>query len=87
MAQDDQRFEQLKQKYQSVQNAMSQYQVRLQNLNMQGDKLFMRAEAPSQDAKNKVWDQIKMLDALYSLRTSRSTKAHKRPALKLQVQA
>jgi nucleoid-associated protein YgaU len=66
MAQDNQRFEQLKQKYQSVQSAMAQHQVRLENLNMQGDKLFMRAEAPSQEAKNRVWDQIKMVDASYS---------------------
>jgi len=66
VAQENQRFEQLKQKYQSVQNAMGQHQVRLQNLNMQGDKLFMRAEAPSQDAKNKIWDQIKMVDPSYS---------------------
>ncbi len=66
MANDNQRFEELKQKYQSVQNAMAQNQVRLQNLNMQGDKLFMRAEAPSQDAKNKVWDQIKLVDASYA---------------------
>jgi nucleoid-associated protein YgaU len=66
MAQSDARFEQLKQKYQSVQTAMGQQQVRLLNLNMQGDKLFMRGEAPSQEAKNKVWDQIKMVDATYS---------------------
>jgi len=66
MAQENQRFEQLKQKYQSVQNAMGQHQVRLQNLNMQGDKLFMRAEAPSQEAKNRIWDQIKMVDPSYS---------------------
>src|SRR5581483_9009522 len=66
MAQSDQRFEQLKQKYQPVQNAMAQNQVRLQNLNMQGDKLFMRAEAPSEDAKNRVWDQIKTVDPSYS---------------------
>jgi len=45
---------------------MAQQQVHLQNLNMQGDKLFMRAEAPSQEAKNKVWDQIKMVDSSYS---------------------
>ena len=45
---------------------MSQQQVQLQNLNMQGDKLFMRAEAPSQEAKNKVWDAIKQVDASYS---------------------
>lgn len=62
----DQRFEQLKQKYQSVINAMGQHQVRLENLNMQGDKLFMRAEAPSQEAKNRVWDQIKLVDQSYS---------------------
>jgi nucleoid-associated protein YgaU len=66
MRQENQRFEQLKQKYQSVQNAMAQNQVRLQNLNMQGEKLFMRAEAPSEAAKNKVWDQIKMVDSSYS---------------------
>jgi|SRR5579871_80714 len=66
MAQTDQHFEQLKQKYQPVQNAMAQYQVRLENLNMQGDKLFMRAQAPSQDAKNKVWDEIKLVDPSYS---------------------
>ena len=66
MAQDNKRFEQLKEKYQSVQNAMAQQQVRLENLNMQGDKLYMRAEAPSQDAKNKVWDQIKLVDPSYS---------------------
>ena len=62
----DQRFEQLKQKYQSVINAMGQHQVRLQNVNMQGDKLFIRGEAPSQEAKNRVWDQIKLVDPTYS---------------------
>ena len=66
MAANDQKFDQLKQKYQSVVSSMQQNQVRLENLNMQGDKLFMRAEAPSQDAKNKVWDQIKLVDATYS---------------------
>ena len=66
MTQTDQRFEQLKQKYQSVQNAMAQHQVRLQNLNMQGNQLFMRAEAPSEEAKNRIWDQIKLVDQSHS---------------------
>ena len=66
MAANDQKFDQLKQKYQSVVNSMQQHQVRLENLNMQGDKLFMRAEAPSQEAKNRVWDQIKLVDPTYS---------------------
>ena len=66
MAQNEQRFEQLKLKYQSVMNAIAQQKVRLQNVNMEGDKLFIRAEAPSQEAKNKVWDQIKLVDPNYS---------------------
>ena len=66
MANENQRFEQLKQKYQSVMNMISQQQVRLANVNMEGDKLLIRGEAPSQDAKNKVWDQIKLVDPTYS---------------------
>lgn len=66
MAGNDQKFNELKQKYQSVVNAMPQHQVRLENLNMQGDKLFIRAEAPSQEAKNRIWDQIKLVDPTYS---------------------
>lgn len=66
MAQNDQRFEQLKQKYQPVLNSITQQQAHLQNVNMQSDKLFIRAEAPSQDAKNRIWDQIKQVDPNYS---------------------
>jgi nucleoid-associated protein YgaU len=60
------RLEQLKQKYQSVLNMISQQQVRLQNINMEGNKLLIRGEAPSEDAKNQVWNQIKLVDATYS---------------------
>ena len=63
MAQNDQRFEQLKQKYQTVVKAMEQQGVRLQNLHLQNDKLYIRGEAPSEEAKNRVWDQIKMVDS------------------------
>jgi nucleoid-associated protein YgaU len=62
----DQRFEQLKQKYQSVLNVISQQQVRLQNVNMEGGKLLIRGEAPSEDAKNRVWDQVKLVDSTFS---------------------
>jgi nucleoid-associated protein YgaU len=57
------KFEQLKAKYQSVLNFMQQQNVQLQNVNMEGDKLFIRATAPSQDVKNRVWDQIKLVDS------------------------
>ena len=66
MAQDNPNFERLKQKYQPALNAIGQQQVRLENLHMQGDQLFIRGEAPSQEAKNRVWDQIKLVDATYS---------------------
>jgi len=45
-------FEQLKVKYQSVLNFMQSQNVQLQNLNLQDNKLFIRATAPSQDVKN-----------------------------------
>jgi hypothetical protein len=58
----DQRFNELKSKYQSVLNAITQEQVQLQNLHVQDNKLFIRGVAPSDDAKNKIWDQIKLVD-------------------------
>ncbi len=62
----DQRFDQLKLKYQSVLNFMQAQNVQLQNVNMEGDKLFIRATAPSADVKNKVWDQIKLVDPSFA---------------------
>jgi nucleoid-associated protein YgaU len=61
----DERFEQLKSKYQSVLNFIQSQNVQLQNVNMQDTKLFIRANAPSQDLKDKVWDQIKLVDPSY----------------------
>ena len=60
------RFEQLKAKYQSVLNFIQSQGVQLQNVNMEGDKLLIRAAAPSADLKNKVWDQIKLVDPNFS---------------------
>ena len=60
------RFGQLKTKYQSVLNFIQSQGVQLQNLNMEGDKLFIRASAPSAELKNRVWDQIKLVDPSYS---------------------
>jgi nucleoid-associated protein YgaU len=56
----------LKSKYQSVLNAITQEQVQLQNLHVQDDKLFIRGVAPSEDVKNKIWDQIKLVDQNYA---------------------
>src|ERR1041384_4863208 len=66
MAQNNQDFDRLKQKYQPAINLMHQLNVQLQNMNMEGSKLFIRGIAPSQEVKNRVWDQIKLIDASYS---------------------
>jgi len=58
----DQRFNELKGKYQSVLNMADQQQIRFQNLHVQDNKLFIRGVAPSDDAKNKFWDQIKLVN-------------------------
>jgi nucleoid-associated protein YgaU len=66
MAQNNGDFERLKQKYQPALNLMQQLQVRVLNLNMQGSQLLIRGVAPSAEAKNKIWDQIKLIDSSYS---------------------
>lgn len=57
-----QRFNELKQKYQSVLNMADQQQIQFQNLHIQDNKLYIKAIAPSDDAKNKFWDQIKLVN-------------------------
>jgi nucleoid-associated protein YgaU len=66
MAQQDQRLEQLKQKYQSVLNAIQQSGVRLDHVHVQDNKLFIQGTAPSEEVKNRIWDQIKLVDPGYS---------------------
>ena len=63
---DDQRLEQLKQKYQSALNLIQQSGVRLSHVHVQDNKLFVQGEAPSDQIKNKVWDEIKRIDPSYS---------------------
>lgn len=62
----NQRFEDLKNKYSNVLHIMDQKGVRLQNLHVQDNKLFIRGVAPSEDVKNEVWDQIKLTDSSFS---------------------
>lgn len=66
MAQQDQRLDQLKQKYQRVLNLIQQSGVRLSHVHVQDNKLFIQGEAPSEQVKNKVWDEIKSVDPTYS---------------------
>jgi nucleoid-associated protein YgaU len=61
----NQRLDQLKLKYQSVLNFMSQTGVQLQNLHVQDNKLVLRGHAKTKADSNKVWDQIKLVDKNY----------------------
>lgn len=57
-----QQFDQLKLKYQSVLNEVERQHVQLQNLHVENNKLFIKGIAPSDEAKNKIWEQIKLVD-------------------------
>jgi hypothetical protein len=57
-----QRFNELKQKYQTVLTTADNERIQFLNLHVQDNKLFIRAIAPSEEAKNKFWDQIKLVN-------------------------
>lgn len=58
----EQRFNELKGKYQTVMTTADQQHIQFQNLHVQDNKLYIKATAPSDDAKNKFWDQIKLVN-------------------------
>src|SRR5579883_1329464 len=57
-----QRFEELKNKYHTVLEVPDQQGIQFQNLHVQDNKLYIKGTAPSEDAKNTFWDQIKLVD-------------------------
>jgi nucleoid-associated protein YgaU len=57
-----QRFNELKTKYQSVLNMADQQKIQFQNLHVQDNKLYIKGIAPSEEAKSKFWDQIKLVN-------------------------
>ena len=60
------RLEELKNKYKPALDAIQKNGVRLSHLHVQDNKLFIQGAAPSQEAKNTVWNQIKAVDPNYS---------------------
>ena len=56
---DEQNLNAKKQKYSAALEAASKAQVRMQNVHWENGKILIRGEAPSEEAKNKVWDAIK----------------------------
>jgi nucleoid-associated protein YgaU len=57
-------FEDLKAKYQSVLQVIQNEQVSVKNLHLQDGKLLIKGVAPSLDAANKVWDEIKRVNPM-----------------------
>jgi nucleoid-associated protein YgaU len=55
-------FEELKAKYQSVLQVVQNQQVHMANLHFQNGKLLMKGTAPSQEAANAVWNEIKRIN-------------------------
>ena len=55
-------FEELKAKYQTVIDMVQTQGVRLANLHIQDGKLFIKGTAPSLEAANAVWDEIKRVN-------------------------
>jgi nucleoid-associated protein YgaU len=55
----------LRHKYDPVVRLMHERGARVQTIEMQGDKLLLRAEAPSEDVKNAIWNEIKRIDSGY----------------------
>jgi nucleoid-associated protein YgaU len=59
---DDQQLNAKKQKYGAALDAASKNQVRLDTPRLEGGKIVIRGEAPSEDAKNRVWDAVKAVN-------------------------
>ena len=55
-------LEQMKQKYASVLNLINQTGVRLSHMHIQEDKFFLQGAAGSEQIKNRIWDQIKLVN-------------------------
>jgi nucleoid-associated protein YgaU len=60
------RLEELKAKYQSVLRLIEQKGLRLHNVHLQENKLFIKASAGTQELKNTIWGQIKLVDPKYA---------------------
>jgi LysM repeat protein len=56
---------QLKQKYKPVFDTIQREGAQLQNVNMNGNQLYVKATAKSEDSKNRIWDAIKQVDPNY----------------------
>lgn len=59
-------LEELKGKYAGALERGTEVGLRLENLHMTGDKMFVKGVVPSEFAKNEIWDAIKRVDPGYA---------------------
>ena len=59
---DEQNLSAKKQKYAGALDATSKNGVRIRYVQWENGKILIRGEAPSEDAKNKVWDAVKAVN-------------------------
>jgi nucleoid-associated protein YgaU len=59
---DEQNLSAKKQKYAQALEAASKNQVRLQNVHWENGKILIRGEAPSDEAKNRVWEAVRAVN-------------------------
>jgi len=59
-------FDQLKQKYQPVVEAINNNGGQVLNINLDGEQLYLKAEMDSEVGKDKVWDAIKAVDPTFA---------------------
>jgi len=57
-----QRFDELRQKYQTALNLGDQLGLQFYEMNMQGDRLYIRAVAPSEEVRDRFWEQIRLVN-------------------------
>ena len=60
------RLEELKSKYQSVLRLIEQKGLRLHNVHLKDNKLYIKASAGTQELKNAIWGQVKLVDPAFA---------------------
>ena len=80
-------LEELKSKYAPALKKIEEQGVKLQNLHVQDNKLFIKGAAPNDAAKNEVWTAIKGVDRTYGDLTADITIDPSLPAPKPKEQA
>lgn len=60
------RFQELKEKYVAVLHVLNSDDLQVEKMHVENNKLFIKAVAPSESAKNHFWDAVKKVDPNFS---------------------